>query len=195
MWIQWIKAEDELTIIDKKYNFSVRQSQEYTFLYNKNVIITKWKNEGFSCDKEWGYGQNSDVMKARACISDELSLKNKWKNWYSFRILYKNYPEYYLYNTKSMILYRYWSFDKILQSSIWKNGLYYLFSIDASSPWNEELNNEFILQFKNDGTYEEIYRNVDPKARLVSYELLPQKKIKLLFQTNNIATTKIIIIK
>ena len=190
----WVNAKEAVTVINKKHSFSVRQTQEYTSLYYKNTIISEWKNEWFSCDKEWGYGQG-DLINARVCISDELSLRNLWRNWYSFQILHKNYPGYYLYNTKSKIMYTHWSFNRLLQSDMWKNGLYYLFSVDTASPWNEDRPNEYILQFKNDGTYREIYNNTDQKSRLMSYELLPQKKIKLVFQTNNTTTIKIFVIK
>jgi hypothetical protein len=191
-WIQWIEAKDEFSTIKKNYNFSIKQSQEKTSLYYKNSLITQWKNEGFSCDKDWGYSENV-VKNAKVCISDELSLRNEWKDWYSFRILYKNYPGYYLYNTRSKILYGYSAFDKVLQNDIWKNGLYYLFS--SITPWEVDEPYEVIIQFKPDGTFAEIYKDIDPKSRLVGYELLPQKKIKLLFRTNNKNTTQILTIK
>ncbi len=194
LYTLWVNAKDAVTVISKNHNFSVRQTQESTSLYYKNTIITEWKNEWFSCDKDLGTTQNYRAN-AKVCIADELSLKNLWRNRYSFQILHKNYPGYYLYNTKSKILYSYWSFDRLLQSEMWKNGLYYLFSVDTASPWNEDLPNDFILQFKNDGTYKKIYNNTDQKSRIVSYELLSQKKIKLVFQTNNAITTKIIAIK
>lgn len=192
-WTQWVRAEEKLITIDKKYNFSIRQSQEYTFLYNKDVIITKWKNEWFSCDKEWGYGKG-DLINAKVCISDELSLNNLWKNWYSFQILSKNYPTYYLYNTRSKSLYSYSAFDEVLQKNTWNSWLYYLFRSYSDFSDNNSTY-EVVVQFKNDGVYEEIYKNMDSKSRLISYELLLNKKMRLKFQTNNKITYKIISIK
>lgn len=177
--------------IQKEYNFSIKQNQEYTFLYHKSVVVNKWKNEWYSCDKDWWYGQG-DLSNAKSCISDELWIKNQWYNWYSFKIFSKNYHSYYLYNTKSKILYTYWFSERVLQSTKWKNWVYFLFSVDTSSPWNEDAPNEFIIQFKIDGTYKEVFNNTDKISRLVSYELLPKKKIQLNFLSPDSSNSKII---
>ncbi len=177
--------------IQKEYDFSIKQNQEHTFLYHKSVLVNKWKNEWYSCDKDWWYGQG-DLLNAKSCISDELWIKNQWYNWYSFKIFSKNYHSYYLYNTKSKILYTYWFSERVLQSTKWKNWVYFLFSVDTSSPWNEDTPNEFIIQFKTDGTYKEVFNNTDKISRLVSYELLPKKKIQLNFLSPDFSNSKII---
>ena len=187
-------ANDVITFINKKDGFNIKQTQTYTSLYYKNTFIEEWGNEWYRCDKEWGYTQ-SETKNAKTCIADELSLKHEWKNWYYFKTLKYNYSSFYLYNTKSKELFEYWSFDKVLQNSTWKTGIYYLLSIDTKSPWNEDNPYEFIMYFKNDWTYEEIYTNTDRNDRLISYELLLNRKIRLKFQENDKVTYKIISIK
>lgn len=166
----------------KAYNFTLKQDEEFTYVYHNTSLVLQKSNEWYSCDMAFTEKEKSSyVLKARICMRKSLIIKNYGSNWYQIEYVGWSYSYRVssFYNTASKEWFG-WSYAPVKQVEKWKNGTYVL------SGW-EELgwgnHSETLTLLKPNGTVQELYSITDPENKLIKIELLYNKKIKLFFNS------------